>query len=209
MSPSDENTAGETDTGARTPRGKLRGPPPDLIRLSLVFYGGGLALTLLAASWFDAPLGFASAQARMHGVSWWFDATLGIGSAVLVIAASRAATRRTQWGNNLSRGLAELMGRRSTLDCAVLALASGVAEETLFRGLLQPALGVVAASLLFGLAHFAPRRDLLPWTGFAVAVGFLFGVLFEITGNLVAPVVAHITINAVNLRWLSDRYFDT
>ena len=31
-------------------------------------------------------------------------------------------------------------------------------------------------------------------------------VLFEVTGNLVAPVVAHVGINALNLRWISNRY---
>ena len=81
-----------------------------------------------------------------------------------------------------------------------------MAEEALFRGALQPQVGLLAASLLFGLAHFAPRRELLPWTVFSLAAGLLLGTLFEETGNLVAPVVAHAGINAVNLRWLSQRY---
>jgi membrane protease YdiL (CAAX protease family) len=61
---------------------------------------------------------------------------------------------------------------------------------------------------VFGLAHFAPRRDLLPWTGFAVAAGFGLGALFEATGNLVAPIVAHASINLVNLRLLALRWRD-
>ena len=32
------------------------------------------------------------------------------------------------------------------------------------------------------------------------------GVLFEATGNLLAPVLAHATVNALNLRFLSTRY---
>jgi len=72
-----------------------------------------------------------------------------------------------------------------------------------FRGALQPWLGYVAASLLFGLAHFVPRRELWPWTGFAVLAGFGLGWLFEATGNLVAPVVAHIGVNGINLRRLT------
>ena len=65
---------------------------------------------------------------------------------------------------------------------------------------------LVPASLVFGLAHFVPRREFLPWTGFAVAAGFLLGALFDATGNLVAPIVAHTTVNAVNLRFLSRAY---
>jgi membrane protease YdiL (CAAX protease family) len=64
----------------------------------------------------------------------------------------------------------------------------------------------VAASLIFGLVHFIPRRELLPWTGFSVAAGFLLGALFEATGNLAAPVVAHALVNGVNLTLLVRRY---
>ena len=134
------------------------------------------------------------------------DLLVGGLAAASLVALSRVVTRSTGWGDALGRSLAELIGRRSVADCVVLGLASGVAEEALFRGLLQPWLGYAAASLVFGLAHFAPRRELWPWTGFAVLAGFVLGGLFALTGNLVAPVVAHSCINAVNLRWLSKRY---
>jgi hypothetical protein len=106
----------------------------------------------------------------------------------------------------MGRSLAELVGKRSLRDCIVLAVASGVAEEAFFRGVLQPALGWLLASLIFGLVHLAPKRELLPWTGFALAAGLVLGALFESTGNLVAPIVAHVGINAVNLRRLVVRY---
>ena len=99
-----------------------------------------------------------------------------------------------------------LLGKPSARECVALGLASGVAEEAFFRGALQPALGWLLASLIFGLVHFAPRRELLPWTGFALGAGMLLGGLFEWTGNLVAPIVAHVVINAVNLRRLVVRY---
>ena len=94
----------------------------------------------------------------------------------------------------------------SVPNSLLLALASGMAEEMFFRGALQPQVGWLAASLLFGLLHFIPRRDLLPWAGFAVLVGGLFGALFLWTGNLVAPVVAHVLVNAVNLPMLIRKY---
>ncbi len=85
-------------------------------------------------------------------------------------------------------------------------MASGLAEEMFFRGALQPQVGWLVASLLFGLLHFIPRRELLAWTGFALLVGSLFGALFLWTGNLVAPVVAHVLVNAVNLPMLIRDY---
>jgi hypothetical protein len=108
-------------------------------------------------------------------------------------------------GETLAAALAGVLGRRSVVECVVLALASGIAEEAFFRGALQPHVGLVAASVIFGAVHFVPRREFLPWTAFAIAAGFLLGWLFEHSGNLVAPVVAHATINAVNLWLLSNR----
>ena len=99
-----------------------------------------------------------------------------------------------------------MIGKRSLRDCIVLAVASGLVEEAFFRGALQPRLGLVVASLVFGLAHFVPKRELLPWSGFAIGMGFLLGGLFIATGNLVAPVVTHVGLNAVNLKRLGDRY---
>jgi len=123
-----------------------------------------------------------------------------------VIALSYEFTRRTQWGETLARLLAALIGPLRTSQCLLLALVSGVAEEVFFRGVLQPRIGLVAASVLFGLAHFAPSRELLPWTLFSLAAGFLLGVLFDATGNLIAPVLTHVLVNAVNLQLLIKRY---
>jgi membrane protease YdiL (CAAX protease family) len=106
----------------------------------------------------------------------------------------------------MGRFLGRVLGHLDWRRCLLLAVLSGVAEETLFRGMIQPRVGLVAASLLFGLAHFVPRRALLPWTLMSVAAGFLLGWLFDVTGNLVAPVIAHAGINAVNLRFVSQRY---
>jgi len=75
----------------------------------------------------------------------------------------------------------------------------------LFRGLLQPWLGLTATSVLFGLLHVIPRREMIPWTIFSVAAGFLLGWLFAFSGTLVAPIACH--ISHVPLEVL-DRGFD-
>ena len=108
----------------------------------------------------------------------------------------------------MGRALAEAVGPVSVPNLVLLALASGLAEEMLFRGALQPRVGLVLASLLFGCVHFVPRREFLPWTVFAILAGLLFGAIFEWTGNLIAPVVAHILVNGVNLPLLMRRYGD-
>lgn len=171
--------------------------------MAAAFYGALLALALLWA-WLDGrSLLFASAEAAGRGIRPLADAGAGAVAGLAIVALSDQFTRRTRAGARLARALAQLLGRRTLGECVALALVSGIAEEAFFRGAMQPRLGLVATSLLFALAHFAPRRDLLPWTAFSLAAGLVLGGLFDATGNLVAPVVAHAVVNAINLRLLS------
>lgn len=176
-----------------------------LIGVALVFYALVLAAALTWTQLESRSLCFASAGAAQQGVQWLRDLSLGLAGGAGLVLASRVLTATSAAGRALADALAGLLGRPGPGACLVLAVVSGVAEEAFFRGALQPRVGLVAASLLFGLGHFAPRRALLPWPAFAVAAGLCFGWLFEATGNLLAPVVAHASVNALNLRWLASR----
>ena len=171
------------DSDGATPPQKRR----SLVRLALLFYGVLLGVAVLWSVLSGFPLGFTGDEAARRGVAPLRDLGVGLVAGLLVVVASREFTRRSRWGE-------------------ALAALSGVAEEAFFRGALQPQVGLVAASLIFGLAHFVPRRELMPWTGFSIAAGFLLGFLFDATGNLLAPVVAHAVVNAMNLRHLAVHY---
>jgi membrane protease YdiL (CAAX protease family) len=86
----------------------------------------------------------------------------------------------------------------------VLGLASGIAEELFFRGLLAPALGLVVSSVAFGGLHQLRGRVGWIWASWACVMGLLFGSLFLATGSLLGPIVAHASINVMNLRFLRD-----
>lgn len=179
---------------------------PSIVRLALLFYG---VMALVALAWAvleGRGLWFASAEAAAHGGNPLRDAVLGVLAGGLVVALSRLVTRHTGWGEALARTLARALGPLSVGECALLAAVSGGAEEALFRGALQPHVGLLAASALFAAAHFVPRRELLPWTAFAFLAGLLLGALFEGTGNLLAPIVTHALVNGVNLRFLTLHY---
>jgi membrane protease YdiL (CAAX protease family) len=60
-------------------------------------------------------------------------------------------------------------------------------------------LALLATSLLFGLVHFASRS----YAVMASIMGLYLGILFQLTGNLLAPVVAHATYDFVALLWVS------
>ena len=184
-------------------------PNPDaFVRSALIFYG---VLGCAALLWRMAPTpGDSILYPVMGGADAAFSGTTSLGIGVFVglltIAAGELLTEYT----NLGEGLADLVGETlagvRVPEAILLALASGLAEEMLFRGALQPTVGLVWASVIFGVCHFVPRRDLILWSVYAVVMGFVFGLLFEWTGHLAAPVAAHTVVNAVNLPRLAKRF---
>jgi len=178
-------------------------PPGVLVRAGVAFYA---ALFGLAWLWCAAIRDRSLVVAPGGSIRWVRDPAAGAIVAVLVIVLSAALTERTALGRSLARALGAALGPLGLRDCLVLAAASGLGEEAVFRAALQPEVGLVAASVVFAAVHFVPRRDLWPWSVFALGAGLLLGALYAATGNLVAPVVAHAGINAVNLRWLSRQY---
>ncbi|MCP5057825.1 MAG: CPBP family intramembrane metalloprotease [bacterium] len=128
---------------------------------------------------------------------------VGLVAGLVLVVLSRMWTSATASGTALAEALGELVRGLSLPAVALLALASGLAEEMLFRGALQAQVGWLLASLLFGAAHYLPGPGLRIWAVFALLAGGIFGGLFVWTGTLVAPVAAHITVNGLNLRWLS------
>ena len=195
------------EQGEREPKGREGAAPVDLVRLGLWFYGGmALVAVLWRAGLYGEPMFYASLEAEQRGLSGLRDGVLGLLAGGLVVAISYLATRATGWGERLARELAAAVGPLTIQDALLMAAASGFSEELLFRGALQPRVGLLVASVLFGAMHFLPRREMLPWTAFAIVSGLLFGWLFEWTGNLVAPIVAHTVVNAVNLPLLVRQY---
>ncbi len=184
-------------------------PPPEsgFVRLGLLFYGlMAVAAVIWRVGFYREPIFFLDGAGSLADIAWGRDIGLGVAAAVVLILGSDWMTRATRWGDDLARAMARALGPLSVPNAVLLAFASGFAEELFFRGALQPRAGLVLASLLFGCVHFVPQRAFLPWTAFAVVAGFLFGGLLLWTGNLIAPIVAHTLVNAINLPLLVRRY---
>jgi membrane protease YdiL (CAAX protease family) len=186
---------------SETPR-----PPASIVRMGLFFYGAMGIAALVWRMWTPGdsilhPSPEAAARA------WSVPAALGAGLAagLVALAISEALTRWTALGKALSDLLAESLGPLDRANAWLLALASGLAEEMFFRGALQPKVGIVGASILFGAAHFLPRRELALWSVYAIGIGLGLGALYEWTGHLVAPVAAHVLVNGINLPRLAGR----
>ncbi len=83
-------------------------------------------------------------------------------------------------------------------DILVLALLSGVIEELFFRGFLQNEIGVILASIIFGLLHTGFSRRYLPYTLWALTAGLILGYSYLLTQAIIVPIVAHILNNLVS-----------
>jgi len=125
---------------------------------------------------------------------------LGTLLAWLTVASTQLLVRRVGWARALRAEFRAALEGATDRDVVLLALASGTAEELLFRGAVQPMLGLTLTSLLFGAVHFVPSRALLPWTAWAGVMGLLLGLIYETTGSILGCVLAHVAINAINLR---------
>lgn len=77
----------------------------------------------------------------------------------------------------------------------VVVTAAAFGEEMLFRGGLQPLVGLVPAALLFGFSHGGWRREMWAYVLAASLSGLVFGAALQITGNIWVPVMAHAVHN--------------
>jgi membrane protease YdiL (CAAX protease family) len=97
--------------------------------------------------------------------------------------------------------LVPLFGRLDRASILIVAAAAGLGEEWFFRGVVQPVLGWLAASVVFGLAHVGGRQ-MLAFGAWATVMGLALGGLALVTGGLLAPTVAHGLYDALALEYI-------
>ena len=183
--------------------------PSGMLRWSLlaVAYASMAALALFVSEfWFDRP-------AWAHPEPWFdmpksvahvYSAALGIALGGLVVVVTRRLVERATWAQELARALKPFARDLTGTGIVVVAVLSSVGEEFLFRGLLEPWLGLWLQAVLFGLLHQMRGPSRWAWAVWAGIVGLLFGVLFVPTGSFVGPILAHAVINGFNLNYLQS-----
>ena len=95
----------------------------------------------------------------------------------------------------LIRELLPMLAGCTWAEIGLVCVVAGIGEEMLFRGVVQgalakslgPATGVVIGSILFGLCHPISRTYVV----LAGLLGGFLGILWLLSGNLLAPIVAH------------------
>jgi membrane protease YdiL (CAAX protease family) len=172
--------------------------------LPIVALGEGILLAVAClASWYlHVPLTFGD---PVWGVLWGTLAAVLLG--VVNLAFLRARSNR--WPGNALRYVCRVIVRPlfehvTVWHILTVSILAGVAEELLFRGVLQPLVGLPLASLIFGAVHVG-GRNFVAYGVWAACIGALFGWLMVVTGGLLAPIVAHAVYDALALAYVRYR----
>jgi membrane protease YdiL (CAAX protease family) len=168
--------------------------PMLIVQWGLTFYvcrigrAPGVLRELIGATWVDA---------RRAAV----DCLLAVATALVILAVNVAYTHLLGAGPNASvaRLLPETPAERAAW--VVVALSVGSCEEVVYRGYLRAALsrwlrsvtlGVIAQSVLFGLAHLDQGvRAAIP----VAFYGLLLGTLREFRGSLLPGMICHVIVD--------------
>jgi uncharacterized protein len=169
--------------------------------LPIVIAGEGIMLAAAFAwSWVSGlplPLGDPIA-----GVVW------GIAAAGLLAGVNLGLLRAgwSRWPGDSLRHVCRIIVRPlfehvTAWQIVVVSVLAGMAEELLFRGVLQPLIGLPLASLVFGAVHVG-GRGFVGYGAWAACIGALFGWLMVETEGLLAPIVAHAVYDAFALAYV-------
>lgn len=179
----------------------------------VIFYGLMATVAVGLSRWLLDTDGL---RIRLDRVPVWQSGVAGglVGGAF--IGLHRFLEARSSRIRELSRSLSAHIGHVTMRDAAVMSTTSALGEELFFRGFVLPALialgtfvpvgadawvaiAIVLSALVFGLAHYSSVPELKVWWIFAAFAGLLLGALTVWSGDVIAAVVAHLTINYFNL----------
>ena len=97
----------------------------------------------------------------------------------------------------------QLFGKWSLLQLAALSAVAGVAEEILFRGVIQtgvanfasPTAGILVASFAFALCHALTKAYFIS----TFIIGIYLSFVWQAADNLLAPIITHALYDFVAL----------
>jgi uncharacterized protein len=193
--------------------------PAGTTRIALLFEGG-LGVGALALGWLlgHSPLvGISgeSEQARnqVAAIGWGLVAT-GPLLVALVVMERFPVGPLGRLREMTTRVILQMFGGATIAQLAVVSVAAGFGEELLFRGLIQAGIqaglspvisdipgmvvALVVASVLFGVCHWLNTTYAI----LAMLAGAYFGLLLLLTGNILAPIVAHAAYDFLALVYL-------
>jgi len=185
------------------------------IRIALLFECG-LGVLALGVGWLigHSPLvGISNESAEfpthVRAIGWGLVATGPLLLALVTIERFPVGPLR-RLREMTAEVILKMFGGATIGQLAAVSLAAGFGEEILFRGLIQAGVsswitgtvglgvGLAVASLLFGICHWLSGTYAI----LAVLAGAYFGLLLILSGNILAPIIAHAAYDFLALVYL-------
>ena len=172
-----------------------------LLSIALLVEGAVLLLALVLALWLDINL---------IPLSNDLGRDMAVGSLAAVLPAALFMLSLSLWGSRISwiaslqetlLALQIVFSQARILDLVAISLIAGIAEELLFRGVIQTELGILPASILFGLAHMITPA----YAVIATLMGIYIGILFQAFDSLLVPIQLHFIYDLFALLYLRYR----
>jgi uncharacterized protein len=185
-------------------------------RIALLFESG-LGLAAIAIGWLLGHSPFIGVDfnndrtpAQVVAIGWGLVATGPL--LVVLYLCDRFPLGPLRRVSELTTEIVGRMFGGATMgQLALVAIAAGLGEELLFRGLMQnglmrlfghwpgsQVLAIAVASLLFGFCHWLNTT----YAALAMLAGAYFGLVLVLTGNILAPITAHAAYDFLALVYL-------
>ena len=181
-------------------------PGSKIMKLAVVTEEGALLIALLAAKYFDIelfPLFREPAQDLLVGAAAAIPPFL-----LFLFSISKRAEKVPLLGSLRIKVLTEVRAiflKCTLVELVIISLLAGFGEEFLFRGIIQAKVGIVAASVIFGLFHAVSPAYMIA----ATIMGFYLGAAYQMSGGLLVPVQIHFVYDLAALVYIKYFVSDT
>ncbi|MEN8262706.1 MAG: CPBP family intramembrane glutamic endopeptidase [Nitrospirota bacterium] len=177
-------------------------PRRNILTIALLVEGIALALAIILARYFSIDL------LPLSG-NYIRDSLIGAAGALFpfcfFVYLMSENTKDISWLRSIRRivtnDIKAIFSNAELIDIIIIALIAGVAEEMLFRGVLQVRFGIVAASIVFGLLHYISPAYVI----IAALMGLYMGAFYYFSNSLLVPIQIHFLYDLAALIYL--KYF--
>ncbi len=100
-----------------------------------------------------------------------------------------------------------LIEKFSLAELSIIFLSGSIVEEMLFRGIIQPFVGILAANIVFTLIHFryfSKKYMLLE----VFVIGIVLGIIYKLTLMLYVPILCHFIVNLITAMLVKKGYLN-
>ena len=138
-------------------------------------------------SYFNLPATFTiTASAFLQGLFSFLIITIW----TFTVQRGYALVKGQAFARQLTESLAKEYASASLVKAIAAGMTAALGEEIFFRGFIQQKWGLIAGSLLFGFAHYG-KKDIRVVSHWSYVHGLLFGLSYNLPGNLPVLVIAH------------------